>query len=59
MCDKLGVAYPILENGVPNLMPEDGRLLHSSGVDATDPQKSRTTDTSNASTNSIHSETQT
>lgn len=29
MCDKLGVAYPILEGGIPNLVPEDGRLLHS------------------------------
>ena len=29
VCDKLGVAYPILEGGIPNLVPEDGRLLRS------------------------------
>lgn len=47
VCDKLGVAYPILEGGIPNLVPEDGRLLHS--VDASD-QKPRTTNESNTVT---------
>lgn len=26
VCDKLGVAYPVI-NGVPNLVPQDGRLI--------------------------------
>lgn len=57
VCDKLGVAYPILEGGIPNLVPEDGRLLH--GVDASD-QKPRTANESNTVTiNPTRSEPQT
>lgn len=48
VCDKLGVAYPILEDGIPNLVPEDGRLLHQ-GVDASN-QKPRTTNESSTIT---------
>lgn len=30
--EELGVAYPImLESGVPNLVPQDGRIIHSDG----------------------------
>ena len=28
VCDKIGVAYPVLSNGVPNLFPQDGRVLN-------------------------------
>ena len=27
VCDKLGVAYLILGKGVPNLYPQDGRIM--------------------------------
>ena len=27
VCDKLGVAYPILGEGVPDLYPQDGRVM--------------------------------
>jgi len=27
VCDKLAVAYSILDNGVPNLYPFDARML--------------------------------
>ena len=33
--DKLGVAYPVLENGVPSLVPEDGRILSSTADERT------------------------
>lgn len=29
VCDEIGVAYPILDGGVPNLIPQDGRLLNT------------------------------
>lgn len=57
VCDKLGVAYPILEGGIPNLVPEDGRLLH--GEDAIDQSKSESMDLNNSSTGSTRSEPQT
>lgn len=28
VCDALGVAYPVI-NGIPNLVPEDARMLKS------------------------------
>ena len=27
VCDKLGVIYPILGEGVPDLYPQDGRIM--------------------------------
>ena len=33
--DKVGVAYPVLENGVPSLVPEDGTVLSSTADDRT------------------------
>ena len=29
ICDKLSVAYPIMENGVPNLVPQDARMIEA------------------------------
>ena len=30
------MAYPVLENGVPNLVPEDGRFLTAGEIDIVD-----------------------
>ena len=29
VCDQVGVAYPILSGGIPNLYPQDARLLNT------------------------------
>lgn len=36
VCDKLGIAYPVVSEAVPNLTPQDGRLLRSRGAQVTE-----------------------
>ncbi|KAK7114425.1 UPF0434 protein Sde_1297-like [Littorina saxatilis] len=33
VCDELGVAYPIV-NGIPNLVPQDARMLKNDSADS-------------------------
>lgn len=38
--DEIGVAFPI-QNGVPNLIPHDGRLLKKDNTTSTEPPSSK------------------